>query len=135
MALQPSSRAVRLHLAVCYSLIAGSYAANARRKTMMSSSIQLSMLRAWLPVVIAGIASVNPTLSQSSTNNQAAISDSFVFTTKSFQPYSQVSLGNGYLIGSTPWNGTAPASSTLAGLYDHLEEKAYSYQALVPSWN
>src|SRR5262249_22531324 len=52
-----------------------------------------------------------------------------------FRPYSQVSLGNGYLIGTTPWNGTTPASSTLAGLHDHLEEKAFSYQALVPSWN
>jgi trehalose/maltose hydrolase-like predicted phosphorylase len=44
-------------------------------------------------------------------------------------------LGNGYLVGATPWNGAAPTSSTVVGLYDHLEEKAYSYQALIPSWN
>lgn len=60
---------------------------------------------------------------------------SFVFTTDDFRNYSQVSLGNGYLIGATSWNGTAPTSSTVSGLYDHLEESAYSYQALVPSWN
>lgn len=62
-------------------------------------------------------------------------SSSFVFTTDDFRNYSQVSLGNGYLIGATSWNGTAPASSTISGLYDHLEENAYSYQALIPSWN
>src|SRR5215472_2786724 len=102
---------------------------------MMWSRIQLPALRAWPLIVLAGIFLVSPALSQSSNNSQAAISDSFVFTTENFRPYSQVSLGNGYLIGATPWNGTASTSSTLAGLYDHLEEKAYSYQAQVPSWN
>ena len=65
----------------------------------------------------------------------AEVPDSFVFATDDFRHYHPVLLGNGYLVLATSWNGTSPTSSSVVGLYDHLEEKAYSYQGLVPSWN
>ncbi len=105
--------------------------------TEMRSKIQLSRTCLWVRIVLIEIALVTAAFSQSIDNRQgtATAPDSFVFTTESFRPYSQVSLGNGYLVGATPWNGTAPTLSTVVSLYDHLEEKAYSYQALIPSWN
>ena len=88
-------------------------------------------------VFLIAMALVGPALPQSSEKGQiaAGASDSFVFTTEDFRQYSQVSSGNGYLISATPWNGTAATLSTLVGLYDYLEQKTYSYQALIPSWN
>jgi trehalose/maltose hydrolase-like predicted phosphorylase len=61
--------------------------------------------------------------------------ETFVFTTKNRFDYSPVFLGNGYLSVATTWNGTSPAPTTIAGLYDELEDVGYSYQALLPSWN
>src|SRR5260370_8677269 len=103
----------------------------------MRSKIQLSRTCLWVRIVLIEIALVTPGFSQSVDNGQgtARAPDSFVFTTENLRQYSQVSLGNGYLVGATPWNGAAPTSSTVVGLYDHLEEKAYIYQALIPSWN
>jgi len=91
----------------------------------------------WTIIAVTEIAFARPAHAQSCGNSQATTlpQNSFVFSTESFRPYSQISLGNGDLIGATPWNGTAPTSSTVVGFYDHLEEKAYSYQALIPSWN
>lgn len=98
----------------------------------------LCVLRKWVWfATFLGIGSIQPVISKAAAPNQEAVahSSSFVFPAEDYRQYSQVLMGNGFLIGSTPWNGAAPASSTLAGLYDHLEDKAYSYQALIPSWN
>jgi protein-glucosylgalactosylhydroxylysine glucosidase len=105
--------------------------------TKMWSNIQLSEAHLWVPIFLIEIALVTPAFSQSIDNGQATAraSDSFLFTTENFRQYSPVSLGNGYLVAATPWNGTIPTSSTVVGLYDHLEQKDYSYQALIPSWN
>jgi trehalose/maltose hydrolase-like predicted phosphorylase len=70
-----------------------------------------------------------------STDSVTTNADSFQFSTHSFSNSSSTLLGNGYLFGATPWNGTSASEATLAGLYDQLEENAYPYQALIPSWN
>jgi trehalose/maltose hydrolase-like predicted phosphorylase len=61
--------------------------------------------------------------------------DAFRLSTHSFSNFPSTLLGNGFLLTATPWNGTSPSEATLAGLYDHLEENSYAYQALIPSWN
>ena len=61
--------------------------------------------------------------------------DSFEFSTSAFTPYSPTLLGNGYLFDSSSWEGTNSSEASLAGLYDHLEQKSYTYQALIPSWS
>lgn len=61
--------------------------------------------------------------------------DTFLLSTKNRFDYSPVFLGNGYLSVATSWSGTGAAPTTVAGLYDELEDGGYSYQALLPSWN
>jgi trehalose/maltose hydrolase-like predicted phosphorylase len=63
------------------------------------------------------------------------LQDSFQFSTHSYSNYLPTLVGNGYLSTSTPWNGASASEATLAGLYDHLEQNSYTYQALIPSWN
>jgi len=70
-----------------------------------------------------------------SADSVMANTDSFQFSTRSFSNSSSTLLGNGYLLGATPWNGTSASEATLAGLYDQLEENSFPYQALIPSWN
>ncbi len=84
-----------------------------------------------LPAFADGV----PSERSGGSGQSAAIEDSFQFSTHSFSNYLPTLLGNGYLSGSTPWNGTSASEATLTGLYDHLEENSYSYQALIPSWN
>src|SRR5215472_7365516 len=100
---------------------------------MMHSRMRILRKPAWFAAVIAGITFVKPALSVSTALGRAPAesADAFVFTAEDFRKYYPVSLGNGYLICATPWNGTAAASSTVVGLYDHLEENAFSYQALI----
>ncbi len=61
--------------------------------------------------------------------------DAFKFTVRNYGDYSPTLIGNGYLLGATPWNGITAGEATLAGVYDHLQEKSYAYQPLIPSWN
>lgn len=72
---------------------------------------------------------------QVASTQTAATADSFRFTTRNFANYLPVFLGNGYLSKATTWNGTGASASVLAGLYDHLEDSAYTYQALIPEWS
>ena len=65
----------------------------------------------------------------------AASGDSFEFSTSAYTPYNATLLGNGYLFDASSWEGTNSSEASLAGLYDHLEQKAYTYQALIPSWS
>lgn len=85
--------------------------------------------------VLAPVMLAQPVPSSVPPQVAADAANGFVFTAEKFSEYSPVSLGNGYLVGATPWNGTAPTSSAIVGLYDHLEEGSYSYQALIPCWN
>ncbi len=65
----------------------------------------------------------------------AASEDSFEFSTSAFAPYNPTLLGNGYLFDASSWEGTNSSEASLAGLYDHLEQRSYTYQALIPSWS
>lgn len=104
---------------------------------VMRSSFLAFKEFAWFVLCLGQVLLIQPTTSQAAARNHGPDrpSNSFVFSSENYRQYSQVLMGNGFLIGTTPWNGAAPTSSTLAGLYDHLEERAYSYQALIPSWN
>jgi trehalose/maltose hydrolase-like predicted phosphorylase len=93
----------------------------------MGKSALLSAVLAAL-LALAGSAEQKPEL-------PPAELDTFLFTTKNRGAYSPVFLGNGYLSVATRWNGTAAAPTTIAGLYDELEDAGYSYQALLPSWS
>ncbi len=53
-----------------------------------------------------------------SADSVMADTDSFQFSTRSLSKSSSTLLGNGYLLGATPWNGTSASEATLAGLYD-----------------
>ena len=92
---------------------------------------------AWLLFFLGQIVLAQPAVRQPTARGQESMepAGSFVFTTENYRQYPQVLMGNGFLIGTTPWNGTAHTSSTLVGLYDHLQVKSYNYQALIPSWN
>jgi trehalose/maltose hydrolase-like predicted phosphorylase len=61
--------------------------------------------------------------------------DVFEFTTRNYSDYGPTLVGNGYLFGATPWNGATATEAAVEGLYDHLQQDSYSYQALIPSWN
>ncbi len=61
--------------------------------------------------------------------------DSFLFTSHTLTPYNPVFLGNGYLLETTSAKGTGSPEATLSGVYDHLEQGTYAYQALIPAWN
>jgi trehalose/maltose hydrolase-like predicted phosphorylase len=104
---------------------------------MMWSNIRVLKNYAWLLFFLGQIVFARPAVPQPTEPGQETVepSGSFVFTTGNYGQYSEVLMGNGFLIGATSWNGTAPSSSTLVGLYDHLQDKSYSYQALIPSWN
>jgi trehalose/maltose hydrolase-like predicted phosphorylase len=104
---------------------------------MMCSKIRVPKNCAWLLFFLSQIVLAPPVVPQPTEPGQetAELGGSFVFSTENYRQYSQVLMGNGFLIAATPWNGTAQTSSTLAGLYDHLQDKSYSYQALIPSWN
>ena len=104
---------------------------------MMWPSIRVFKNCGRLAIFLGQFMFTQPASSQASAPSQEepGLSDSFVFSTENYGQCPQVLMGNGYVIGSTPWNGTAPTSSALVGLYDHLEGKAFSYQALIPSWN
>jgi trehalose/maltose hydrolase-like predicted phosphorylase len=69
------------------------------------------------------------------TASAAAQADSFQFSTHNYTNYLPVFLSNGFLFGATTWNGTSAGAATLAGLYDHLQQDSYPYQALIPSWS
>jgi trehalose/maltose hydrolase-like predicted phosphorylase len=69
------------------------------------------------------------------TASAAAQADSFQFSTRNYTNYLPVFLSNGFLFGATTWNGTSAGAATLAGLYDHLQQDSYPYQALIPSWS
>jgi trehalose/maltose hydrolase-like predicted phosphorylase len=72
---------------------------------------------------------------QKFTASAAAQADSFQFSTRNYANYLPVFLSNGFLFGATTWNGTSAGGATLAGLYDHLQQDSYPYQALIPSWS
>jgi len=94
----------------------------------------LSVLGLMLTYARPRLAAVTP--SSASRDAPAAVaSDPFRFSTHSFSHYFPTLFGNGFLFCATPWNGTSASASTLAGLYDHLEQKAYAYEALIPAWN
>ncbi len=59
----------------------------------------------------------------------------FRFSTRDYSRYNGVFLGNGRLFVATPWNGVSGSETAIAGLYDHLEQESYPYQALIPAWN
>jgi trehalose/maltose hydrolase-like predicted phosphorylase len=104
---------------------------------MMRSGLLVFKKFAWLVLCLGQIALTQSTASEDAAQNQEQGQPlgSFVLTSENYRQYAQVLMGNGFLIGATPWNGAAPTSSTLVGLYDHLEQRAYSYQPLIPSWN
>jgi trehalose/maltose hydrolase-like predicted phosphorylase len=104
---------------------------------MIWSSIRVLRNCSWLLIFLGQIVLAQPAVPQPTAQGQQSgeLPSSFIFTTENYRQYSQVLMGNGFLIGTMPWNGTAPTSSTLVGLYDHLEEKSYTYQPLIPSWN
>ena len=64
-----------------------------------------------------------------------ATANSFEFSTSTYTSYNPTLLGNGYLFDASSWQGANSSEASLAGLYDHLEQKAYTYQALIPSWS
>ncbi|HET9177274.1 MAG TPA: hypothetical protein VFQ24_02845 [Terriglobia bacterium] len=87
-------------------------------------------------ILLAPLRAANaPSETSEAAGHPTAFLDSFQFSTHTFSNYLPTLLGNGYLSAATRWNGTSAAEATLAGLYDHLEQNSYSYQALIPSWN
>lgn len=110
------------------------------RKAFEVSLSALSSLRVELVKGAAGITLIGALLALPGSADltrelSTAELDTFLFITKNRLDYSPVFLGNGYLSVATSWNGTAAAPTTMAGLYDELEDAGYSYQALLPSWN
>ncbi len=61
--------------------------------------------------------------------------DLFEFPTRNYSDYGATLTGNGYLLSASAWNGTVPAIAMLAGVYDHLQQGSYPYQAVVPAWS
>ena len=98
-----------------------------------SRTVQVPLL---LVFIFASVLAAKTLSKPSGTSGEPAeVQDSFQFVTHSYSNYLPTLLGNGYLSTSTPWNGTSASAAVLAGLYDHLEQNSYAYQALVPSWN
>jgi trehalose/maltose hydrolase-like predicted phosphorylase len=95
----------------------------------------LAGLVAALLLVLPDIAPAIPNESSSNTDASVATADSFRFASNSFSDYTPTILGNGYILCSTPWDGTAGTEAIVTGAYDHLDENAFAYQALIPSWN
>ncbi len=99
-----------------------------RYRIAVSVTITLCLLWCFGPPVQASANDENGSISA------AAQADSFQFSTQSFANYVPVFLSNGFLFGATTWNGTAAGGAVLPGLYDHLQEDSYPYQAWIPSW-
>jgi hypothetical protein len=60
----------------------------------------------WLATFLGGIGSIQPAIPKAAAQYQEPVahSGSFVFPAEDYRQYSQVLMGNGFLIGSTPWN-------------------------------
>jgi hypothetical protein len=100
-----------------------------RYRIAVSVTITLCLRWCFRPAVQASANDENESISA------AAQADSFQFATRSFANYVPVFLSNGFLFGATTWNGTGAGGAVLPGLYDHLQEDSYPYQAWIPSWS
>lgn len=99
-----------------------------------ASSRRRTRCRAWLAFLAVLVSFGHAAGSMAQSSHVGATTDEFEFSTRNATHYLPAFQGNGYLFTATPWNGTGPAEATIAGLYDHLMQGSYPYQALIPAW-